>query len=430
MPELETTEPAITPGVKGVGRYRWTIAGLLFFATTLNYVDRTVLGVLAPLLQRTIGWNDIQYGNIVSAFTAAYAIGLLLAGRFIDRVGTRIGYVVVMVFWSVAAMSHALVHSVLGFGIARFLLGLGEAGNFPAGVKATAEWFPKRERALATGIFNSGTNVGPTVAPLVVPWIAMKLGWQWAFLLTGLAGLPWIIAWLHMFRRPQEHPRVSAAELAYINSDPADPEIKLPWARLLPHKQTWAFVAGKVMSDPIWWFVLFWLPKFLNTRHGLPITKLGLPLLLIYNVAFVGSIAGGWLPARFLDWGWTLNRARKTTMALCALAIVPIVFAATVQNLWAAVALLSLAAAGHQAWSANLWTLASDVFPRRAVGSVTGIGGFFGGLSGVLFQIFTGHMLQVTGSYFPLFVIAGTAYLIALLLIHTLAPRLAPAKID
>lgn len=432
MPQLKDRArlTAVKEPAAGIGHYRWTISALVFFATTLNYVDRNVLAVLAPLLQRTIGWNEIQYGNIVSAFTAAYALGLLLAGRFIDRAGTRVGYAVVIVFWSVASMGHALVHTVLGFGIARFLLGLGESGNFPAGVKTMAEWFPKKERALATGIFNSGTNVGATVAPLVVPWIAIRWGWQWAFLLTGLSCIPWLIAWMVMYRRPQEHSRVSAGELAYISSDPPDPDINLPWLRLLPHRQTWAFVAGKVMSDPIWWFFLFWLPTFLHRRHDLPITQLGLPLVVIYNTAFLGSIVGGWLPARFLDWGWTLNRARKTTMLLCALAIIPIVFAATVLDLWVAVALISLAAAGHQGWSANLWTLASDVFPRRAVASVAGIGGFCGAVSGVLFQELTGHILQVTGSYFPLFVMAGAAYLLALLMIHALVPRLEPAKIE
>jgi ACS family hexuronate transporter-like MFS transporter len=434
MPEFKAIVPASPPAMTGVakaaGHYRWTIAGVIFFATTLNYIDRNVLAVLAPLLQKTIGWNDIQYSNIVSAFTAAYAIGLLVTGRFLDRVGTRIGYVVVMALWSMAAMSHALARSVLGFATARFLLGLGESGNFPAGVKAVAEWFPRRERALATGIFNSGTNVGPAVAPLVVPLIAVKLGWQWAFVLTGLLGVPWLAAWLLTFRRPQEHPKVSAAELAYINSDPSGPETRLAWPRLLPHRQTWAFVAGKVMSDPIWWFFLFWLPAFLNKRHGLPVTRMGVPLIVVFNVAFVGSIVGGWLPAKFLQWGWSLNRARKTTMLICALVIVPIVFAATVHGLWAAVALISLAAAGHQGWSANLWTLASDVFPRPAVGSVTGIGGFFGAVSGVAFQKLTGYVLQATGSYVPLFLIAGTAYLCGLLMIHLLAPRLAPARLD
>ncbi len=413
-----------------VGRYRWTICALLFFGTTMNYVDRQVLGLLAPELQSKIGWNEVQYGYIVTAFQAAYALGLLLMGRLIDRIGTRIGYALSIGIWSLSAAAHALARTPLGFGTARFALGLGEAGNFPAAIKTVAEWFPRRERALATGIFNSGANVGATVGPLLVLWIASRYGWQSAFISTGLLSFIPIVFWLRSYRRPQEHPRLSAAELEYIQSDPVEPATQIPWAHLLPHRQTWAFLIGKFLTDPIWWFFLFWLPKFLNTNHGLQLTALGPPLVVIYNAACVGSIGGGWLSARFLKAGWTVNRSRKTAMLICALAVVPIVAAANVHNLWIAVALVSLATAGHQGWSANMFTFASDLFPRRAVASVVGIGGFGGAVGGMLIAAFTGWILQVTGSYVPMFVIAGSIYLIALLMIHLVTPRMEPARLE
>ena len=413
-----------------IGTYRWRICALLFFATTINYIDRQVLGVLAPQLQRVIGWNEAEYGNIVTAFTAAYAIGLLLAGRFIDRVGTRIGYAVVIGIWSLAAMSHSLVTSVFGFGLARFALGLGEAGNFPAAIKTVSEWFPRKERALATGIFNSGTNIGAFIAPITVPWIAVHLGWRYAFLFTGGFSALWIIAWLTVYRRPHEHPKLSAAEHAHIQSDPSEPTTKIPWLQLLPHRQAWAFVIGKFMTDPIWWFFMFWLPKWLSSEHGLTLTGLGWPLVIIYNMASIGSIGGGWLAAQFLKKGWSVNRARKTAMLICAISVTPIVFAAKANNLWVAVFLIGLAAASHQGWSANLFTLASDLFPRRAVASVVGIGGFGGAVGGSLMASATGLTLQLTHSYVPMFIISGMAYLIALGLIHFMSPKLEPAKIE
>jgi MFS transporter, ACS family, hexuronate transporter len=416
--------------VQKVGHFRWTICALLFFGTTMNYVDRQVLGLLAPELQTKIGWNEVQYGYIVTAFQGAYAIGLLLMGRVIDLIGTRIGYALSIGLWSLAAAAHALARTPLGFGAARFALGVGEAGNFPAAIKTVAEWFPKKERALATGIFNSGTNVGATIGPLLVLWVASRYGWQFAFVSTGLLSFIPILFWVRTYRPPQEHPRLSAAELKYIQSDPSEPVTRIPWTRLLPHRQTWAFLIGKFLTDPIWWFFLFWLPKFLNTNHGLALTQLGPPLVVIYNAACVGSIGGGWLAARFLKAGWSINRARKTAMLICALAIMPIVAAANVQSLWAAVALVSLATAGHQGWSANMFTFASDLFPRRAVASVVGIGGFGGAVGGMFIAAFTGWMLQVTGSYVPMFVIAGSVYLIALAFIHLLAPRMEPARIE
>jgi ACS family hexuronate transporter-like MFS transporter len=415
---------------QAVGHYRWTICALLFFGTTMNYVDRQVLGLLAPELQTKIGWTEVQYGYIVTAFQAAYALGLLLMGRLIDLIGTRVGYALSIGIWSLSAAAHALARTPLGFGAARFALGLGEAGNFPAAIKTVAEWFPKKERALATGIFNSGTNVGATIGPLLVLWIARRYGWQSAFVSTGLLSFIPIIFWVRSYRPPQEHPRLSAAELQYIQSDPSEPATRIPWTKLLPHRQTWAFLIGKFMTDPIWWFFLFWLPKFLNTNHGLQLTALGLPLVVIYNAACVGSIGGGWLAARFLKAGWTVNAARKTAMLMCALTIVPIVAAANVHSLWAAVALVSLATAGHQGWSANMFTFASDLFPRRAVASVVGIGGFGGAVGGMFIAALTGWVLQATGSYVPIFVIAGSVYLVALLVIHLLTPTMHPVDLE
>ena len=429
QPNIDAPASPLGKFAGGIGRYRWRICALLFFVTTLNYVDRQVLGVLAPELQRVIGWNEIQYGNIVTAFQAAYAIGLLVAGGFIDRVGTRIGYAVAIGIWSLATVGHSLVQTVLGFGVARFALGLSEAANFPAAIKTVAEWFPRKERALATGIFNSGANVGAIVAPLVVPWITLRYGWQAAFLSMGALSALWVVPWIMLYRRPEEHPRLSPSELAHIQSDPVEPTVKIPWSRLIPHRQTWAFLIAKFLTDPIWWFFLFWLPKFLYARHGLTLTNLGWPLVIVYNLSMIGSVAGGWLPAKFLEMGWSLNRARKTAMLICALTVVPIMFGASVSNLWVAVALVGLATASHQGWSANLFTLVSDTFPRRAVASVVGIGGFGGAVGGMMIATFAGFVLQFTGSYVPMFIIAASAYLLALLIIHLLMPGLEPAKL-
>lgn len=427
IPAGISAAPVMAPAPRT--NYRWRICALLFFATTVNYMDRQVLGILAPSLQRIFGWNELEYGYIITSFKAAYAIGLLLAGRLMDRLGTKLGYAVAVTVWSIAAMAHALASSVLGFGIARFMLGLGESGNFPAAIKTVAQWFPKKERALATGIFNSGTNVGAIIAPLTVPWIAIHLGWRWAFLFTSLFSATWLGLWLTTYRRPEDQSGISAAELQYIHSDAAEAAGKVPWARLLPHRQTWAFVIGKFCTDPIWWFFLFWLPKFFNSRYGLMLGDLGPPLVAIYVMSDIGSIAGGWLSSHFIKKGWTVNRARKTTMFICALAVVPIIFAANVANLWMAVLLIGLATAAHQGWSANLFTFVSDTFPQSAVGSVVGIGGFGGAIGGMCIATFTGLVLQWTGSYRPIFFIAGSAYLTALLVMHLLNPRHTPAQI-
>jgi ACS family hexuronate transporter-like MFS transporter len=423
---------AITAVGERIGKYRWVICGMLFFATTINYVDRQVLGILATdqTFKNAIGWNEAEYGYVNTAFQGAYAIGLLVVGRLMDRFGTRKGFSFAIVFWSVAAMGHALARSAFGFGTARFFLGLGEAGNFPASIKTVAEWFPKKERAFATGIFNSGSNVGAIVAPLVVPFIAVNYGWQWAFIITGTLGFVWLIFWLMIYRRPEEHPKVKPAELAHIQSDPAEPTTRIPWARLLPHRQTWAFAVGKFLTDPIWWVYLFWLPKFLNTNYKLNITQIGLPLVVIYVVADIGSIGGGWLSSTLIKRGWSVNKARKTAMLICALAVVPIIFAARASNLWVAVGLVAIAAAAHQGWSANIFTMTSDMFPRRAVGSVVGIGGMAGSIGGMLIATTVGLILQYTGSYFPIFIMAGSAYLVALAVIHLLTPRLEPVNID
>lgn len=411
------------------GHYRWIICALLFLATTVNYVDRAVFGVLAPELEKIVGWTDRQFGDINAAFTLAYAIGFVIMGRFMDRVGTRIGYAVALVLWSLAAAGHALARTPLGFGIARFLLGLGESGNFPAAVKTTAEWFPRRERALAVGIFNAGSNVGAVLAPLLVPVIALKWGWQWAFISTGLAGLVWVAVWLPIYRKPQEHPKLKPAELAYIQSDGSERPVRVPWRRLWPHRQTWAFAAGKFMTDPIWWFYLFWSGKFLADQFGVDLKTIGPPLITIYLLADIGSVAGGWFSSSLLKRGWTPNAARKTAMFACAVCVMPVSLAPVVSNLWVSVVLIGVAAAAHQGFSANLFTLTSDLFPRHAVGSVVGIGGLAGAVGGMLMQSASGRIKDATGSYLAMFLMAAVVYLAALGVVHLLTPRLTPARL-
>jgi MFS transporter, ACS family, hexuronate transporter len=411
------------------GRYRWTICSLLFVATTINYIDRQVLGILAPDLQKAIGWSEVEYGYIVVAFQAAYAFGLPLFGRFIDRYGTKLGYTISIFGWSIAAMAHALASSALSFGIARALLGVSEAGNFPASIKTTAEWFPKKERALATGIFNSGANIGAVVAPATVPWLAEHWGWGGAFIATGAIGFFWIIAWLFLYERPEASKRIGEGELAYIQSDREESTTeKIPMGVLLSHRATWAFILGKFLTDPIWWFYLYWLPKFLNTQYGLTLTNLGLPLIAIYTMTTVGSIGGGWASSRLIAGGWAVNNSRKLVMLVCALLVVPIIFMSGSSNLWAAVFFIGLAAAAHQGWSANIFTLVSDIFPKKAVGSVVGLGGMAGSVGGMIFSMTAGYLLQWTGSYMTLFYIAGSAYLTALVVIQLLVPRIKPIE--
>jgi MFS transporter, ACS family, hexuronate transporter len=430
------------------GHYRWMICGLLFLATTINYIDRQVIGILKPMLQTRFGWSEIDYGDLVFAFQLAYAIGFLFAGRVMDIFGTKKGYALALMVWSFAAMATARATrfgppvaaalavlglkysaSVAGFLAARFVLGLGESGNFPASIKTVAEWFPRSERALATGIFNAGTNVGAIITPAIVPFIAVRFGWEWAFLGTGAIGLAWLIAWWAIYDRPDRHPRVSAPELAYIRSDPAEPPAAFPWAALLGQRQTWAFAIAKAMTDPIWWLYLFWMPDFFSRNYGLSLLELGPPIIVIYLVADVGSVGGGWLSSSLIHRGWSVNAARKTAMFICSVAVVPIIAASGIQSMWAAVALISLAAAAHQGWSANVFTLTSDMFPRQAVGSVVGIGGTAGAVGGMVIAKITGYILQTTGSYLPVFIIAGTTYLVTLGIVHLLVPRLEPARL-
>jgi MFS transporter, ACS family, hexuronate transporter len=424
-------QPAgITATEPHIGSRRWTICALLFFATTINYIDRQVLGILAPLLQKEIGWSEIQYGYIATAFPAAYAIGLLFVGRFIDKVGTKTGFSLSIMIWSLAAIGHAWVKTALGFGFARFCLGLGESGNFPASIKTTAEWFPKKERALATGIFNSGANVGALVVPLVVPWITLNWGWQKAFIFTGLLGFIWLVLWIWQYEIPERHRKLSKEELAFIQSDPPDNSTgRMPWLSLLGYRQTWAFVVGKFLTDPVWWFYLFWLPKFLNQRYHLDLAHLGLPLIIIYTMTCIGSISGGWFSSALINRGWSLNRGRKTVMLVCALLIMPIVITSQAPQ-WLAVLLIGLATAAHQGWSANLFTTVSDMFPKKAIGSVVGLGGMAGAIGGMLIATAAGFILQTTGSYVYLFIMAGAAYLVALAIYHWLVPNIEPVSFD
>ena len=410
--------------------YRWTICALLFFATTINYVDRQVLGLLAPTLQRELGWTETDYGAITSWFSFAYAMGFLGAGRIMDKFGVKTGFVGAIVAWSLAAMSHALATTAGGFSIARAALGFGESGNFPGALKATAEWFPKKERAFATGIFNAGSNVGAILAPLSVPFIALRWGWQWAFIATGALGFIWLAFWLLMYDSPERHPRVSAAELAHIRSDPVERTELVSWGEVLKHRQAYAFIIGKLLTDPVWWFYLFWLPKFLDTNFGVKLGSISAPIVVVYLIADFGSVFGGWLSSQFIKRGMSLNRARKLTLGIAALAIMPTMLAPRMSSMWAAVLLVSLAAAAHQWWSANLYTTASDMFPRRAVASVIGFGGCAGALGGVAFQRLTGYLLQRDPTAYRLiFIYCGMIYIVALGVMHLIAPRLQPAEL-
>jgi len=412
-----------------LGYFRWIICGLLLLGTTKNYMDRQVLGVLKTTLQHDFSWNEIQYGNLVSAFQIAYAAGMLLVGGLIDRLGTRLGYALAMIFWSLASMGTALASSLTGFRMSRYALGFGEAAVFPASIKAVAEWFPKKERALATGIFNAGTNVGAIITPLIVPWIVLRWGWQGAFVGIGAIGFVWLFIWLLIYRKPEDHRGVSKAELDYIRSDPQEPVGKTKWVRLFPLRQTWAFAMGKFLTDPVWWFYLFWVPGFLQSKHGLALTGIGIPIMAIYLISDVGSVAGGWLSSSLIKRGRSVNAARKIAMLICAVGVLPVVFAYHVESTLSAVLLIGLAAACHQGFSANLYTLTSDMFPVRAVGSVTGIGGMAGAIGGWLMAKVVGHVLEWTGSYMIPFAMAGSGYLLALIVIHALTPRLEPARI-
>ena len=427
---------------ESIGKYRWTICSLIFFATTVNYLDRAVISLLKRDLTIEFNWSETDYGNIVIAFQLSYALGLLGAGRLIDKLGTKLGYAIATFFWSLAAISHALVKSTFGFGAARAGLGLTEAGNFPAAIKTVAEWFPQKERAFATGIFNSGSNIGAIVAPLTVPWIALHWGWQWAFILTGSIGFIWLIFWLWLYEIPARQKRLSTAEFDYIHSDKNETAIeeknnndvtqKVSWWKLLNFKQTWAFALGKFLTDPVWWFYLFWLPDFLYKEYHLENTALGLPVALVYTMSSVGSIFGGWLPMKFIKNNMAVFSARRTSMLIYALCVLPVVFAQYLGhfNMWLAVIIIGIAASAHQAWSANIFTTVSDMFPKKAVASVVGIGGMFGALGGIVVSELAPKLFEhyktlghVQTGYYIMFIICGSAYIGAWLLMRLLVPK-------
>ena len=426
MTHAVADQPPGSPQAPSRGlRYRWVICALLFFAITINYIDRLVFGVLKPVLEVEFGWSETDYADIVFWFQAAYAIGLLVVGRLMDRVGARWGMGLAIGFWSLAATVHAGASSVMHFAMARFALGLGESGGFPGAIKAVSEWFPKRERALATGIFNAGSNVGALLTPIVVPILVLTFGWRAAFIVTGLSGLALMAVWFFVYRRPREHPKVSAEELAWIESDaPDEPGGQMTWFQALKRREAWAFIVGKFLTDPVWWLFLFWLPDFFAKTYDLNLLTFGPPLVAVYLLADVGSVGGGWLSSRLIQRGWSVNRGRKTAMLICALCVTPISMAVFADNLLAAVAVIGLAAAAHQGWSANLFTLVSDTFPRRAVGTVVGLGGFAGAVGGMFIAKVAGWTLETTGSYVPLLAFASVTYLLALGIIHLLTPRL------
>jgi ACS family hexuronate transporter-like MFS transporter len=428
---------------KNFSHYRWTICALIFFATTVNYLDRQVIGILKPLLESDLGIGEKQYSHIIMAFQLLYGVGMAIAGRLIDKFGTKIGYGVSVILWSIAAMGHALAKGVLGFGFWRGFLGVSEAGNFPSAIKAIAEWFPKKERALATGIFNSGTNVGAIVAPLAIPAMIVAWGWQSAFIITGGLGFIWVIFWFLFYELPEKHKKVSAAELAYINSDvdeQSETKEKVSWSKLLKYRQTWLFFIGKGLTDPIWWFYLFWIPGWLSTVRGtgLSVSSFGLPLAFIYTMTTVGSIGGGWVSGFMIKKGMTPFKARKITMLIFAILVVPIVFASSPGiSTWGAVCLIALAASAHQAWSANIFTTVSDAFPKKAVSSVTGFGGMAGAVGGAFISYIAGGILEhfknlghIETGYVVMFTIAGSAYLLAWIIMTVFAPKVKKVVLD
>jgi len=423
-----------------IGRYRWTIVGLLFAATTINYIDRQVIGLLKPTLTTVFGWDNTTFGTINGIFQFFYAFGLLAFGRIVDRVGTKLGYTISIIIWSVFAMAHALARSTFGFTIARSGLGLGESGNFPSAIKTVAEWFPQKERALATGIFNSGANIGAVVAPIMVPLLLASCGWQMAFIITGSLGFIWLIFWWFIYEVPSRKKGLRKTEFDYIHSDEeaaAPAGSKVSWGKLLRVRQTWAFVFGKFFTDPIWWFFLFWLPGYFSDTFKLDLSKPGWPLVIVYSCTTVGSIGGGYLSGYLIKKGWPVYKARKTVMFIFALCVVPIITARYFSSLWVIVGLISLAAAAHQAWSANIFTTASDMFPRRAVSSIIGIGGMAGSVGGIIFQPLVGWLLDYFTrqgdkalGYNLIFLICGLAYLVAWLIMHFFAPKMTRVELD
>jgi ACS family hexuronate transporter-like MFS transporter len=424
---------------QAIGKYRWTICGLIFFATTINYIDRNVISFLKSTFTNELGWTDGDYADVEIVFKLFYAIGMLGAGRLIDKLGTKIGYGLFTFLWSVAGVCTAFAGSVLGFKIVRGALGVTESGNFPAAIKTVAEWFPKKERALATGIFNSGANIGAIVTPLTVPYIVTHWGWEWAFIITGVLGFIWLIFWLIIYEIPRRHKRLSTQELAYIESDKDEVqevanEPKLSWLQLLGYKQTWAFAVGKFLTDPIWWFYLFWLPDFFESTYKIKLTAASFPVAAVYIISTLGSVGGGWLPMYFIKKGWPVFRARKTSMLIYAFCVFPIIFALVLGkiDMWLAVLVIGIAAAAHQAWSANIFTTVSDMFPKNSTASVTGIGGMFGGLGGIVLSLFVQKNMfvyyrsinQIETAYYIMFAVCASAYLAGWLIMHWLVPRM------
>jgi ACS family hexuronate transporter-like MFS transporter len=423
--------------IKKKGNYRWTVCALIFFATTVNYLDRQVIGILKPILESDLNIGEAAYGYIIMAFQLFYAVGMVIAGRLIDKFGTKIGYGISVAIWSIAAMGHALAKGAFSFGFWRGLLGLSESGNFPGAIKTVAEWFPKRERALATGIFNSGTNVGAIIAPIVVPAILAVWGWQAAFIITGAIGFLWLIFWIIFYEIPEKQRRLSKTEYEHIQSDADEkkgPQDSIPWLKLLKYRQTWVFFIGKGLTDPIWWFYLFWIPGWLAEVRGtgLELVSFGFPLVFIYTATTVGSIFGGWLSSYMISKGMSPFKARKIAMFIFAILVIPVVFASSPSiSTWGAVSLIALAASSHQAWSANIFTTVSDAFPKRAVSSVTGIGGMAGALGGASISILAGKLLEfyknaghIETGYVVMFSIAGGAYLLAWIIMSLMAPKI------
>lgn len=423
----------MTEAKQKIGSYRYRILAMLIYATTINYFDRSIIGVMAPTLEKLFHWTNSDYANIMISFKVAYAIGMLTMGGIIDRLGTKKGYTLAIGIWSIFGMLHAVVRpafSIIGFTAARFGLGFGESGHFPAAQKTVAEWFPKKERAFATGLYNAATSIGAIAAPFIVGWIVHENGanWQIPFLLTGAMSSIWVILWLRVYKKPEEHPKISQAELDYISSDAAiENTEKIAWRSVLPKRQTWAFAAAKI-TDAVWWFYLFWGAKFLSTTFGVSIGDIGVPFLIMYLLADGGSIFGGWISGSFMRRGWSINKARKLTLLMCAIIILPVSYVAITESKWLAVVLIGIGAAGHQAWSANIFTLVSDVFPRKAVASVTGIGGMIGAVAGIIGDKLLGSVLDSAGNtgYFWAFLIAGSSYLIILGIVHLLMPKMTP----
>ena len=429
-----------TAPAKPAGRRRWVICALLFFVITINYIDRQVIGVLKPMIEDDMGWNEVDYGNIVSAFQASYGIGLLLVGRWLDRIGTRKGMAIAIGLWSLAAAFHAGAHTVLHFILARAALGLAESAAYPGAVKAVAEWFPRSERALGVGTLNAGANVGVVLTPIIAIGIAGLYGWRAAFLVTGLLGLLLLAGWLRIFRQPEDEPRLSAAELEYINQDGESADgTPLTWRDAIRQRQAWYFICAKFFTDPVFYLFLFWLPDFLAKTQGMELfpkgdsgllATIGPALIGVYILADIGSIAGGWMSSHLLKRGWSVNAARKTTLLAASICALPLVTVANAPNAGLAVLLIGLGVSGHQAFSANIFTMISDLYPRRAVATIAGMGGLAGAVGGILIAQATGWTLELTGSYIPILFYAGLAYLIALAAIQLLVPRMEPARLD